>query len=88
MRHGTLHAGMYRFDHPAPVAEVYGRIARGDVITIALTVPEGANIFEIAARVQQAKLGTRQDSLDAAMSRRNWWPTWTPVQESGGLLIS
>jgi len=69
MRHGTLHAGMYRFDHPAPVAEVYGRIARGDVFTIALTVPEGANIFEIAARVQEAKLGTRQDFLDAAMSQ-------------------
>jgi UPF0755 protein len=69
MRHGTLHAGMYRFDHPAPVAEVYGRIARGDVFTIALTVPEGSNIFEIAARVQEAKLGTRQDFLDAAMSQ-------------------
>ena len=68
MRHGTLHAGMYRFDHPAPVAEVYGRIARGDVFTIALTVPEGTNIFEIAARVEQAKLGTRLNFLDAARS--------------------
>jgi len=67
-RHGTLHAGMYRFDHPAPVAEVYGRIARGDVFTIALTVPEGASIFEIAARLEQAKLGTRQSFLDAARS--------------------
>ena len=69
MRHGTLHAGMYRFDHPAPVAEVYGRIARGDVFTIALTVPEGANIFAIAARVQEARLGTRQDFLDAAVTQ-------------------
>ncbi|MGO8933784.1 MAG: endolytic transglycosylase MltG [Terracidiphilus sp.] len=68
-RHGTLHAGMYRFDHPVPVAEVYGRIARGDVFTIALTVPEGANIFDIAARVEQAKLGTRRDFLDAAVSQ-------------------
>lgn len=68
-RRGTLHAGMYRFDHPAPVAEVYGRIARGDVFTIALTVPEGANIFEIAARVEQAKLGTRQEFLNAAVSQ-------------------
>ncbi len=68
-RHGTLHAGMYRFDHPVPVAEVYGRIARGDVFTIALTVPEGANIFDIAARVEQVGLGTRQDFLDAAVSQ-------------------
>jgi UPF0755 protein len=68
-RHGTLHAGTYRFDHEAPVTEVYSKIARGDVFTIALTVPEGASIFEIAARVEQAKLGTRQDFLDAAVSQ-------------------
>ncbi len=68
-RHGTLHAGTYRFDHPAPVAEVYGRIARGDVYTKALKIPEGANIFDIAARVEEAGLGTRQDFLDAADSQ-------------------
>ena len=50
--HRTLQAGTYRFDHPAPVAEVYARIARGDVYTKALTVPEGANIFDIAARAE------------------------------------
>jgi UPF0755 protein len=68
-RNGTLHAGTYRFDHPAPVDEVYARIARGDVYTKALTVPEGANIFDIAARVEQAGLGTRKDFLDAAKSQ-------------------
>jgi UPF0755 protein len=68
-RHGTLHAGTYRFDHGVPVTDVYAKIARGDVFTIALTVPEGASIFEIAARVEQAKLGTRQDFLDAAVSQ-------------------
>ena len=62
-------AGTYRFDHPAPVTEVYSRIARGDVFTLTLTVPEGANIFDIAARVAQAGLGTRQDFLDAAFSQ-------------------
>jgi UPF0755 protein len=70
-RHGTLHAGVYRFDHPAPVTEVFARIARGDVFTKSCTVPEGANIFDIAARVEQAGLGTRQDFLDAAVSQRN-----------------
>ncbi len=68
-RHGTLHAGTYRFDQEAPVTEVYARIARGDVFTIALTVPEGASIFEIAARVEQAKLGSRQDFLGATVSQ-------------------
>jgi UPF0755 protein len=68
LRRGRLQAGVYAFDHPAPVTEVYARIARGDVATISLTVPEGANIFDIAARVQQAGLGTRQDFMAAAAS--------------------
>jgi len=62
----SLKAGEYRFDHPAPVTEVYSRIARGDVFTISLTIPEGANMFDIAARVQQAGFGTREQFLDAA----------------------
>ena len=68
-KRGTLRAGEYRFDHPATLAEVYARIARGDVYTKALTVPEGASIFEIAARVEQAGLGTRQEFLDAAVEQ-------------------
>jgi UPF0755 protein len=68
-KRGTLRAGEYRFDHPAPLAEVYARIARGDVYTRAVTVPEGASIFEIAARLEQAGLGTRQGFLDAAVQQ-------------------
>jgi UPF0755 protein len=67
--HGTLHAGAYRFDHPMPVTDVYAQIARGDVYTKSLTIPEGANIFDIAARVEQAGLGTRQDFLLAAVQQ-------------------
>jgi UPF0755 protein len=66
---GKLKAGLYEFDHPAPVTEVYARIARGDVATISVTVREGANIFEIAARVEQAGLGTRQEFLAASASQ-------------------
>jgi UPF0755 protein len=68
-KRGTLRAGEYRFDHPVTLTEVYARIARGDVYTRPLTVPEGASIFEIAARVEQAGLGTRQDFLDAAVQQ-------------------
>ena len=68
-RHGTLHAGVYRFDHPVPTTEVYARIARGDVFTKSVTVPEGANIFDIAARLEQVGLCTRQDFLAAATSQ-------------------
>ena len=68
-KRGTFRAGEYRFDHPAPATEVYARIARGDVFTKTLTIPEGANIFDIAARVEQAGFGTRQQFLDAAVER-------------------
>jgi len=66
VRRGKLMAGEYRFDHPVPVTEVYARIRRGDVYTISLTIPEGANVFDIAARVESAGLGTREQFLIAA----------------------
>jgi UPF0755 protein len=65
----TLDAGMYRFDHPEPVTDVYARIARGDVFTKTLIVPEGANVFDVAARVEQAGFCSRQQFLDAAVSQ-------------------
>jgi UPF0755 protein len=65
-KRGTLRAGEYRFDHPVSVTEVYARIVRGDVFTKALTIPEGANIFEIATRVEETGLGERQDFIDTA----------------------
>jgi len=64
VRKGKLKAGEYRFDHPAPLTEVYNRIARGDVYTVAVTVREGASIFEVAARLEQAGMGTREEFLD------------------------
>ncbi|MFZ0394703.1 MAG: endolytic transglycosylase MltG [Terracidiphilus sp.] len=64
--HGTLKAGDYRFDHPAPASEVYDRIRRGDVFTIAVTVPEGANMFDIAARLEQAGFGPAAEFVNAA----------------------
>jgi UPF0755 protein len=63
---GTLKAGEYRFDHPAGMSEVYSRLRRGDVYTISLTIPEGANLFDIAQRVEAAHLGSRQQFIDAA----------------------
>src|ERR1035441_3880458 len=50
-KHGTLKAGEYRFDHPAAASDIYARIARGDVFTKAVTIPEGANLFEIDDRL-------------------------------------
>jgi len=64
-RPGTLKAGEYRFDHPVPMPEVYARLIQGDVYTQALTIPEGYNIFDIAAAAESAGFGKRDDFLAA-----------------------
>ena len=62
---GRLRAGEYRFDHPASAVEVYSRVARGDVYTRTVVIPEGYNIFDIARAVETAGLGTAADFLAA-----------------------
>ena len=63
---GTLKAGEYRFDHPLTPLEIYAHIARGDVYTIALTIPEGFNIFDIAQAAERAGLAPAPTFLAAA----------------------
>jgi len=62
---GTLKAGEYRFDHPVPLSEVYARLLKGDVYTVAVSIPEGFNIFEIAAAVDSAGLAPKSTFLAA-----------------------
>src|SRR5262245_56062733 len=61
-----LKAGEYAFDHRASMREVYDRIARGDIYFQTLVVPEGYNMFDIAAAVQEAGLEKREDFLKVA----------------------
>jgi UPF0755 protein len=62
----TLQAGEYRFDRPASPVEVFGRIARGDVFYYELVVPEGYNMFDIAAAAGHLGLFSAEDFLTAA----------------------
>jgi len=62
----ALQAGEYRFDRPASVLDVYDRIARGDVFYYVLTIPEGQNIFDIAAAAEKLKLFPVSDFLREA----------------------
>ena len=63
-----LKAGEYRFAAPADAIDVHRRLARGDVVTHTVVIPEGFNIWEIAAAIEQAGLGPRQDFLKIAQS--------------------
>ena len=61
-----LQAGEYQFSDPAPVFNVYDRIARGDVFFYELIVPEGSNIFDIAASIDRFDFLHGADFLKAA----------------------
>jgi UPF0755 protein len=76
-RGGTLMAGEYRFDHPATLTEVYRRIARGDIYTHALTIPEGYNIFDIAQAVEAAGLGEHEAFLAEERKHTELIAEWT-----------
>jgi UPF0755 protein len=64
-RSRTLKAGEYRFDTPRNAVQVFGKLARGEIYTHTVVIPEGFNIFEVAQAMQQAGLGTADDFLAA-----------------------
>ena len=61
-----LQAGEYQFAEPASAFRVYDRIARGDVFFYELAVPEGSNIFDIAASIDRFDFLKGADFLHAA----------------------
>ncbi len=62
----VLQAGEYRFDRAASPMDVVRRIARGDVFYYELVVPEGKNLFDIAAASEQLGLFGASRFLEAA----------------------
>ena len=62
----VLQAGEYKFDHAASPMEVVGRIARGDIFYYELVVPEGRNMFDIAAAAEQLGVFPAAKFLEAA----------------------
>ncbi len=64
----SLKAGEYKFDQPATARQVHARIARGESYVRMLTIPEGYNLYDIAAAVHNAGLGSAPDFIQAADS--------------------
>ena len=65
-REGVLQAGEYRFNRAAAPAEIVSRIRRGDIFFYELVVPEGKNMFDIAAEAEQLGVFQASAFLDAA----------------------
>jgi UPF0755 protein len=68
-RKRSLKAGEYLFDHPATLAQVHDRIARGDVYFHVVTIPEGYTIFDTAKAMQDSGLASADDFLRVARNR-------------------
>ncbi len=63
-----LHYGEYAFTTPPSAFEVWRRLTRGDVIKYEVTVPPGANLYDIAKLLEGEKLVTAEAFLATASS--------------------
>jgi len=64
----SLKAGEYLFEKPATLVEVHHRLVRGDIYTHTVVIPEGYTMFDIAATIEEAGLGSKDDFLKVARS--------------------
>jgi UPF0755 protein len=62
----VVQAGEYRFDKAASPLDVFERMARGDIYYHQLVIPEGRNMFDIAAAAEDLGLFPAGDFLEAA----------------------
>lgn len=62
----TLKAGEYKFENSANALDIHRRLASGDVYKRMVVIPEGYNMFEVAAAVEAAGLGRREEFLKLA----------------------
>ncbi|MFB3917916.1 MAG: endolytic transglycosylase MltG [Terriglobales bacterium] len=64
----SLKAGEYEFSHADNALTVHDRIVRGDIYTHTVVIPEGFNVYEVAAAIEQAGLATRAEFLQVITS--------------------
>ncbi|HEX2709805.1 MAG TPA: endolytic transglycosylase MltG, partial [Candidatus Deferrimicrobium sp.] len=63
-----LHYGEYAFPTPPSAFEAWRRLTRGDVIKHEVTVPPGANLYDVAGLLEEKKLATAEAFLATAAS--------------------
>jgi len=68
VRPKSLKAGEYQFDKPYTALQTHDRLVRGDIFHHTVVIPEGFNMFDIAAAVEEAKLGSGDEFLKLAQT--------------------
>jgi len=63
-----IHYGEYAFSTPPSAFEAWRRLTRGDVIKYEVTVPPGANLYDVAKLLEEGKLVTAEVFLATAAS--------------------
>jgi UPF0755 protein len=63
-----LHYGEYAFPTPPSAFEAWRRLVRGDVIKYEVTVPPGANLYDVAELLEKKKLAKAEAFLAMAAS--------------------
>ncbi len=65
-------AGEYQFTAPATPERVLERLARGDVYTVELRVPEGTDVYDLAELVEAAGLAPAKEFLRVALPHEGY----------------
>jgi UPF0755 protein len=65
-------AGEYQFTEAATPEQVLARLARGDVYTVELRVPEGTDVYDLAELVEAAGLARRGEFLREALPHEGY----------------
>jgi UPF0755 protein len=60
-----LKAGEYFFDHPESPVQVFDTLAYGRIYLVSVTIPEGFNVFDIAALLDSKEITPRDTFLAA-----------------------
>jgi len=63
-----LHYGEYTFSRPPSTFEVWQKVIHGDVVTYKVTVPPGANLYDVAALLREHSVAEPETFLAAATS--------------------
>ena len=65
-----LQAGIYEFSGRTPLKEVIRKIARGEVILVRVTVPEGSTIKDIADILERKELVPKEEFIKYALENK------------------